>query len=429
MSFYLLIREPDRRHSLRLGFFRFALFQKRKICYPTALSAFPYTSQVSVFDLIILAILAALTLRGIWKGMVSQIISVASYFVCWIVATRFGSLIAPTVPLEAPWDQVAAMAVLFVITLIAIRFAHAALEKLIKHWHLDKLNKSLGGLLGFTKGLLLCLIITFFAVMFSETSRAVVFNSISGSRLVQLITQISLFVPKDSYEFVHTQFAQFQSKVDAAVPGQTPETLPVQSSEAVKEVLARLQPAKETNTGSLLTALSKWWNGTKEETSEAEKSVSAPQTAQKSEQPKNETKTLSAATYVPQTTPVFLADTSAAAPQAPAPQQPPVDAFFVRQTPAAGSPLGQQPLAQQLAALPALPDVPAPQQSSPLTSLAALAPLSESLPSLPSLSALSETAPLLPTLPVPGHVGSDLLLRNSGQPAAPNSSAKVFPAQ
>jgi uncharacterized membrane protein required for colicin V production len=176
--------------------------------------------------------------------MISQIVSVASFFVCWIVATRFGSLIAPTIPVGPPWNQVLAMAIIFFVTLIAIRFAYAALEAFIKHWHLKQLNTFLGGLLGLTKGLLLCLIITFFAVMFSETSRAVVFKSKTGIHLVHVITRISLFVPQDSYEFVHTQFAQFNDKVDdkvdndkvyKVVPGQTAETL--------------------------VTALSQWWEG------------------------------------------------------------------------------------------------------------------------------------------------------------------------
>ena len=48
---------------------------------------FSYTRNMSIFDLIVLAILAALVLRGIWKGMISQIVSVASYIVCWNVAT------------------------------------------------------------------------------------------------------------------------------------------------------------------------------------------------------------------------------------------------------------------------------------------------------------------------------------------------------
>jgi len=383
-------------------------------------SVFSYTLNVSVFDLIILAILAALTLRGIWKGMISQIVSVASFFICWIVATRFGSLVAPTIPLEAPWNQVAAAAIIFLVTLIAIRFAYTALEQLIKNWHLQKVNTLLGGLLGFTKGLLLCLIVTFFSVMLSETSRAVVFNSKSGSHLVQLITRISLFVPKDSYEFVHTQFAQFQNQVDKAVPGKTPEMLPVQSSETAQQVLAQLQQTRnqtESSASSLLTALSKWWNGSSDDTTEMETVARIPQTA-----PINGQR---ASTYTPPAlslppSPVQPAETFANIPQPATPRPTAVGDFFTRQT----TPPVQQ--MQQLAALPSIPssipEIPS-HQSSSLSPLAMLAPLSESLPTLP------ESTQLSPTLPTSHPVGSELLLRNSGRTTNSNTSAQVFRAQ
>jgi membrane protein required for colicin V production len=225
---------------------------------------------MNVFDLIVLAILIALTLRGIWKGMVSQIVSVASFFVCWIVATRFGWLLAPTIPIEAPWNQVLAMAAIFFITLIATRFVYAALEKLIKHWQLKKLNTLLGGMLGFTKGLLLCLIITFFSVMVAETSREVVFNSKSGFHLVRLITQIGMFVPKDSYEFVHAQLEFFQSKVDEAEPYRSKDMFASNGYETIMQTFGQLHQTTEKieNAGSLFAAMSRWWNGSQEDTDE-----------------------------------------------------------------------------------------------------------------------------------------------------------------
>ena len=348
--------------------------------------------------------------------MVSQIVSVASYFVCWLVATRFGSLVAPTIPLEAPWDQVVAMAVVFLVTFVAIRFARTALEKLIKDWHLEKLNKLLGGILGFTKGLLICLIITFFAVMLSETSRAVVFNSKSGSHLVQLITRIGLFVPKDSYEFVHTQFANFQSKVDGAIPGQTPDALPVQSSETVQKMFAQLGKT-EPRTGSLLTALSQLWKGSGGNSSEPETVISTPQTAQSVQSVSTQSVSAPplAVPYTSQAAPLPTSVLPVAPATQPATSKPAVavDDFFTRQTTPSVTPVVQQMVSQPLAALSPMPEIPVPSLSPVLSPLTALSPVSEILP-----------APLKSS-----HVGSDLLLRNSGKTTNPNASAHVFRSQ
>jgi membrane protein required for colicin V production len=367
----------------------FALSRSGEICYP-------YT--VSVFDVIVLAILAALTLRGVWKGMISQIVSVAALFVCWIVATRFGGLIAPTIPVEAPWNQVLAMGVFFLITYIAIQFGRAALEKIIKHWHLQKLNTLLGGLLGFAKGLLICMIITFFAVMVSVTSRTVVFNSMTGFHLVRLITGIAVFVPKDSYEFVHAQFAQFQEKVDEAVPGQIPDPLKIPNSEDMQQALAKLRQTNgqpETSAASLWSALSNWWKGEKDDSTTETLAQAEQTTAQKNVPPQS-----MAATYIPSLPSNIYANT----PQSVVPQ--PVTAtdikpFFARQ-PETYSP-----------SPPSVPGLPSPQPSS-LAPLQILAPFPE-----------PETQ-LAPLQSIQNHVGSDLLLNNSRQPPKPNTSASVF---
>ena len=388
-----------------------------------------YPSVVNVFDLITLTILAALTLRGIWKGMVSQIVSVASYFVCWIVATRFGSLVAPTIPVEPPWDQVLAMGIVFLITLVAIRFAHAALEQLIKHWHLQKLNTLFGGALGFTKGLLICLIITFFAVMVSETSRDVVFHSKSGFHLVRLTTQIGMFVPKDSYEFVHTQFAHFQDKVDEAIPGKMPEMMQVQSSETFQQ----LREKTEASAGSLFAALSQWWHqggggggdDSKRDAAEALAEVASPivQTFTPQMTPREEQRPI-AETFVPpmppSLPPPMLPQGSAFTNIPPSATPRPtvaVEPFFIRQPEANTSPSVVPSVPQALTPLPpSVSTTSAPQ----ISSLSALTPLPETLQIPP------EPVTLLPLMPMPHHIGSDLLLRNSTQPANPNTPARVF---
>ena len=369
---------------------------------------------MSVFDLIVLTILAALTLRGIWKGMVSQIVSVASFFICWLVATRFGGLIAPTIPVEAPWNQVAAMATIFLVTMIAIRFAYAALEKLIRHWHLAKLNSLLGGVLGFVKGLLICLIITFFAVMFSETSRDVVFNSKTGIHLVKLITQVSVFIPKDSYEFVHTQLAQFQTKVDQAVPGRTPETLQVQSSETVQQVLGQLQPTKAKNsTSSLLSAISKWWNGSQNDAAETTAETVTVTAQQKNEQ--SSPSILPAVPYTPSLSPLPLVNAYTNSQSLPVVSKPAAaEEFFQKRIEPVVSSVSSS-MDQLTALLPSAPEIPVPSSLSPLEMFA---PLTE----VPELE--SQFLSAIPTKL--RHVGSDMLLRNSTQATNSGNSAKVF---
>ncbi|MDR0611765.1 MAG: CvpA family protein [Planctomycetaceae bacterium] len=169
---------------------------------------------MSVFDLIIFAILIALAFRGWMTGMVAQIVSVGSLAVSWVVASRFAFLFAPSIPAEEPWNKIGAMIVLFIITLLAVRLAHRYLEKKIKDWNLAKWNRHLGGLLGLLKGLILCMVLTFFGVMLSEATREVVFKSKSGNHLARLIEKTETFIPSDSCELLRRQLESFNAKIN-----------------------------------------------------------------------------------------------------------------------------------------------------------------------------------------------------------------------
>jgi len=245
---------------------------------------------MSVFDLIIFAILIAFALRGWMTGMIAQIVSVGSLIVSWIVASRFAFLVAPSIPAEEPWNKIGAMIVLFAVTLIAVRFAHSCLEKKIKDWHLAKLNWYLGGLLGFVKGLFLCLILTFFGVMLSEVTRDIVFQSKSGNHLIRLIETTGAFIPSDSYELLHRQFALFNAQVNGTETEVSDNTSPEEKS--LQKMLASIPTGQETveknfgnlisqgqsllekaqslkqgtdQAASLLDAIGRWWAGSDKE--------------------------------------------------------------------------------------------------------------------------------------------------------------------
>ncbi|MDR3197741.1 MAG: CvpA family protein [Planctomycetaceae bacterium] len=254
---------------------------------------------MSVFDLIIFAVLIAFAFRGWTTGMVAQIVSVGSLAVSWIVASRFAFLFAPSIPAEEPWNKIGAMIILFILTLFAVRQAHRYLEKKIKDWHLAKWNRHLGGLLGFLKGVIVCMVLTFFGVMLSEITRDVVFKSKSGNSLALLIEKTGTFIPPDSCELLRLQFERFNAKVNGNnVDGQetSGNLLPEEKSlQKMREFLSSGQEVRnireETSSNltnlisqgnslleqaqsfqqeteqaaSLLDAIKKWWTGSGKE--------------------------------------------------------------------------------------------------------------------------------------------------------------------
>ena len=241
---------------------------------------------MNLFDLIVLAVLVLLTLRGGMKGMVSQIVSVGSYFVCWIVASRFAFLVAPSIPAQEPWNRIGAMFLLFVGTMIAIRFLHRRLEKKLETLHIKEFDRQMGALFGFLKGLLVCMVITFFAVMLTEKSRQSVFQSFSGKYITFLITKTGAFIPDDTCKLLKAQIALFNAEINESAPKATEAASPTSVTGFFARGTALVDEAqqlrddlnqKSNNAASLLDAIGKWWKG------DSTKSTTDTQTEKKSE--------------------------------------------------------------------------------------------------------------------------------------------------
>lgn len=163
---------------------------------------------ISVYDILVVAVLAALTIRGGMKGMALQIASLASLVLSWIVAARFSQVLAPKIGLDPPWNRVLAMILLFVGTGAAVWVVFRFLSSTISAIKLKEFDRQMGALIGFFKGVLLCLIITFFAISM-EWSRDSVYQSKSGYYLSWMLEKGQAAVPEDVLQHVREKLQKY----------------------------------------------------------------------------------------------------------------------------------------------------------------------------------------------------------------------------
>ena len=168
-----------------------------------------------IFDIFVLILVGWLTLRGAMRGIVAQLMSIVSVVVCWIAAVKFSPVVAPMISDEPPWNRVIAMLVLFLAGFLAMWLIRGLINDIIKLIRLKSADRTLGAILGFTKGILLCLIITFFLIVFSPTSRDFVMESISGKYFARGIERISILIPADVNEVFAKNFERFHGLIDA----------------------------------------------------------------------------------------------------------------------------------------------------------------------------------------------------------------------
>ncbi|MBI3465656.1 MAG: CvpA family protein, partial [Planctomycetes bacterium] len=142
------------------------------------------------YDLLMLVVLIGATVFGGMKGMAWQIASVASLGVSYLVSLKFSSQLAPMFGEQAPWNRFLAMLVLYLATSLAIWIAFRFVARFIERVKLKEFDRQVGALVGFAKGVLLCVAITFFVVTLSETARDAVLKSRSGRYIAVLLNKV-----------------------------------------------------------------------------------------------------------------------------------------------------------------------------------------------------------------------------------------------
>jgi len=170
---------------------------------------------METYDVAMVAVLAVATLFGVWKGMAWQVASLASVLVSAGVAVHSSGAIADFFPGEPPWNRFLAMLVLYVVTAAAIWIVFHLVSNIIDRIKLKEFARQLGAIFGLAKGVLFCVVITFFAVTLSEQTRQMVLASRSGGLIAQGIRNANPILPEDVREHLGKYIDQLNEKLPA----------------------------------------------------------------------------------------------------------------------------------------------------------------------------------------------------------------------
>lgn len=121
---------------------------------------------MTLFDLIVIAVLLVSLLLGVWRGLVYEVLSLIGWPLAWLSSKLFADHVAPLLPgKQEALRVVAAYASVFVATLIIWGVLVWLLSKLIKKAGLGGVDRTLGGLFGLVRGVLLVLVLVWLAGM------------------------------------------------------------------------------------------------------------------------------------------------------------------------------------------------------------------------------------------------------------------------
>ena len=116
---------------------------------------------MTVFDYLTLFVLVASVIISTMRGVVREVLSLASWVAAFVVANMYGETLAQWLPAVVPGALtrlIIAFVVLFIGTRLLMGLLIMMCESLIKAGGLSFLDRSLGSLFGFARGMLIVLI-------------------------------------------------------------------------------------------------------------------------------------------------------------------------------------------------------------------------------------------------------------------------------
>ncbi|MBX7071748.1 MAG: CvpA family protein [Pirellulales bacterium] len=149
------------------------------------------------YDIAMLAVLVGATLFGFWKGMAWQLASLASLGASYFVALRLSPVLAPYFGSQAPLNRFIAMGAIYLGASLGVWLAFRVVAGAIDRVRLKEFDRQVGALFGAAKGVLLCVVITFFAVSFSVQARDMILHTRSGYYIALLIDRAETIMPAE----------------------------------------------------------------------------------------------------------------------------------------------------------------------------------------------------------------------------------------
>jgi membrane protein required for colicin V production len=178
------------------------------------------------YDILMIAVLGGATLLGAWKGMAWQLASLASLILSYFLALRFSTQLAPMFGSTAPWNRFVAMLVIYLATSVVVWLSFRLVAGFLDQIRLRDFDHQVGGLFGLVKGVLLCLIVTFFALGLSADLREHIIASKSGHYMAVLLNKAETVMPPEIHQVIDPYVNKLEERLDPKAPFQPNAPLP-----------------------------------------------------------------------------------------------------------------------------------------------------------------------------------------------------------
>jgi membrane protein required for colicin V production len=167
------------------------------------------------YDLLMIVILLAAVVWGAWKGFAWQIASLTSIVASYVVALTFRQQLAQFINASPPWNMFLSMLILFLGTSLVVWIGFNLVAEVIEKVKLKEFDRQIGAIFGLAKGVLLCVLVTLFAVtLLSEPQRQAICNSKSGYYIAVLLDKADAVIPNELHQVLDPYIDRLDRQID-----------------------------------------------------------------------------------------------------------------------------------------------------------------------------------------------------------------------
>jgi membrane protein required for colicin V production len=175
------------------------------------------------YDFLMIGVLCGAAIFGAMKGLAWQVASVSSIVLSYMAALRFRDSVAPYINADEPWNRFGAMLAIFIATSLAIWILFRLVHDVIDRVKLKEFDRQIGFLAGAAKGVLYCVLITFFVVTLWPDAREQVLHSRSGLFIAQLIDRADAVMPEEVKDVLGPYLERISSRHEHVEPNASGE--------------------------------------------------------------------------------------------------------------------------------------------------------------------------------------------------------------
>jgi membrane protein required for colicin V production len=149
-------------------------------------------------DIAIVALLVVSTAWGIWRGFVREFLSLAGWVLAFLAANAVAAPLGDLLPASWAREEVRvliAFVVVFVVVLSATTLVALLISKLFKAAGLGGVDRTLGGLFGLARGVLILVAVTVAAGLTGLPRAPLWKQSVGAGMLTRAVIQLEPWLP------------------------------------------------------------------------------------------------------------------------------------------------------------------------------------------------------------------------------------------